>query len=289
MVAAMCFFVANDTLLKLASPSVPPSQLMAVRGLFAVAVAFTMVAVSGQLGEIRKLVSLPVVLRAGLEASLAFLFITSLARLPIANITAITQSTPIIVTLMTVLLGIERVGLRRWSAILVGFVGVLLIVRPSPEGFDIYALVALAAAILIAVRDLVTRSIAPGVPSTVVALSTTAVVGLAGGLLGFAESWSRLGLREMGLIAGAGVFVTLGNLAVIVAFRDTDVSVVSPFRYSVILLAILSGLLVFGELPDLWAAVGIGLVIASGVYTIRREQARLREAGAARLACRDAA
>src|SRR5205085_9870485 len=80
------------------------------------------------------------------------------------------------------------------------------------------------------------------------------------------------------LVAIAGTVVTLGNLAIIMAFRGTDVSVVSPFRYSIILLALLSGLVVFGELPDLWAALGILLIVGSGVYTIHREQARLREA-----------
>lgn len=273
MLAAMCFFNANDTLLKLASASAPPSQLMALRGLFAVGIALAMVAASGQLPDLRRLVARPVVLRAAIEASVAFLFITSLAHLPIANVTAITQATPIIMTVLAVLLGMERVGWRRWSAILIGFSGVLLIVRPSSAEMDVYAVVALAAAILIAIRDLLTRLIAPAVPSTVIALSTTAIVGLAGGLLGFVESWRPLPFRETALIAGAGIFVALGNLAVIIAFRDTDVSAVSPFRYSVILLAILSGLIVFGELPDLWAGVGIALVIASGVYTIHREQA----------------
>ncbi|MDF3060299.1 MAG: hypothetical protein K0S06_408 [Microvirga sp.] len=278
MLLAMCFFIANDSLLKLASASLPPGQIMAVRGLFATTMALCIVAGMGQLGSVRKLGSPFVLLRAGLESGVAFLFITSLAHLPLANITAITQSTPILMTLAMVMLGLERVRWRRWAAIVVGFLGVLVVVRPGPEGFNVYALLALAAAVLVAGRDLATRFVPAAVPSTVVTLSTTSAVGLAGVVFGFAEAWQALPLRELAYIIGAAVLVTLGNLAVIVAFRETDVSVVAPFRYSVILWAILSGLVIFGELPDPTAFLGIALIVGSGVYMIHREQVRQREA-----------
>jgi drug/metabolite transporter (DMT)-like permease len=192
------------------------------------------------------------------------------------------QSTPLIMTLAMVVLGLERVRWRRWSAIVVGFLGVLVIVRPGPAGMNLYALVALAAAVLVAGRDLATRFVPADVPSTVVALASTASVGLAGLIAGFGEAWPPLGRLEMAYIIGAGILVTLGNLANIMAFRNTDVSVVSPFRYSVILWALLSGFVIFGELPDPTAVIGIALIIASGVYTIHRENVRQREA--ARLA-----
>ena len=290
MLAAMFCFITNDTLLKLASASYPPGQIMAFRGALASALALAIVASLGQLRQLGALASPFVLVRAGLESGVAFLFITSLARLPIANVTAITQSTPILMTLMTVVLGIERVRWRRWSAILVGFAGVLLIVKPTPAGFNLYALIALAAAALVAARDLATRFIGEEVPSPVVTFSTTASVCLAGLVAGMGEGWQPLG-REALFLVGAAVLVTLGNLAIIVAFRNTEVSVVSPFRYSVILLAILSGFLVFGELPDAAAIAGIALVVGSGIYTIHREQVRLREAahGATRAAVREAA
>jgi drug/metabolite transporter (DMT)-like permease len=278
MLAASCFFITNDTLLKVAATGYPASQLMALRGLFAVSVSLAIVVALGQLGQVRSVLRPAVLTRAGLEAAVAFLFITSLTHLPLANITAITQATPIIMTLLSVLLGIERVGWRRWSAILVGFLGVLLVVKPSPAGFDVYALLVLGAATAVAVRDLVTRSIGPEVPSTVIALTTTSVVTLAGCALALTEPWQPFTFGPSLLVAIAGIVVTLGNLAIIMAFRGTDVSVVSPFRYSIILLALLSGLFVFGELPDLWAGLGILLIVGSGVYTIHREQARLREA-----------
>ena len=291
MLAAMLFFITNDTLLKLASASLPPGEIMAVRGAFATMMALCIVAATGELRNVKKLASPFVMLRAALESCVAFLFITSLAHLPIANITAITQSTPILMTIAMVALGLERVRWRRWTAILVGFIGVIVIVRPGPEGFNVYALVAVAAAVLVAGRDLATRFVPGEVPSTVVTLSTTSAVGLAGLVAGLGETWHWLGSHELAYILGAAVLVTLGNLAVIVAFRGTDVSVVAPFRYSVILWAILSGFVVFGELPDPTAFVGIALIVGSGVYMIHREQVRRRQtlgAGAA-LKVREAA
>jgi drug/metabolite transporter (DMT)-like permease len=290
MLLAMFFFILNDTLLKLASATLPPGQIMAVRGVFATAMAACIVAATGRLGDVRKLASPFAVLRACLEAVVAFLFISSLSHLPIAIITAIVQSTPLIMTAAMVVLGMERVRWRRWSAIAIGFAGVLVIVKPGPEGLNVYALVALAAAVLVAGRDLATRFVPSDVPSAVVALASTAAVGLAGALAGLGETWPPLGGREMAYILGAAVLVTLGNLANIMAFRGTDVSVVSPFRYSVILWAILLGIAVFGELPDPTAFLGIALIVGSGVYTIHRERVRQRDAArAAALKPREAA
>jgi drug/metabolite transporter (DMT)-like permease len=176
----------------------------------------------------------------------------------------------------------ERVGWRRWAAIAVGFAGVLLVVKPNPAAFNVYAVIALLSAVAVAGRDLVTRRIGADVPSIVVTLSTTTAVGLAGALIGLTEAWQPLKSREIALLAAAAALVTLGNLCIIVAFRRADVSVVSPFRYTIVAMAIVLGYLVFGELPDLLGGAGIVLIAASGVYTIHREQVRLRQARGAR-------
>ena len=281
MVAAMALFIANDALVKLASAAWPPGQVMALRGIFASAFALALVVGSGEARRVGAILRPRVLMRAAFEATVAFLFITSLAHLPLANLTAIMQATPIIMTLCTVALGIERVGWRRWSAILVGFGGVLLIVRPSLAGFNLYAGLALAAAVLVALRDLATRWIGESVPTTVIALSTTTTVALAGFLIGTQEVWGALAWRELVLLGGAAVLVTLGNIAIILAFRGVEISVVSPFRYSIILFSIVAGFAVFGELPDLVSGAGILLIMASGLYTIHRETLRNRQAAAA--------
>src|SRR4051794_23623592 len=230
MLAAMALFISNDTLVKLASATYPPGQVMAVRGAFATAIALALMLGSGEARRMATILSPDVLVRAGLEASVAVLFITSLGKLPLANLTAIVQATPILMTVFSVALGIERVRWRRWMAILVGFGGVLLIVRPTLAGFNLYAGLALVAAVLVACRDLATRWIGA------VTLSTTTTVALAGLLLGIQEGWQPLAWREAAFLAGAAVVVTLGNI--ITAFRGVEISVVSPFRYSIILFSI---------------------------------------------------
>jgi drug/metabolite transporter (DMT)-like permease len=148
---------------------------------------------------------------------IAFLFITALGQLPLANVTAILQATPLILTLLCVAFGLERVGWRGWAAVAVGFVGVLLIVKPSSAGFNAYAGFALLCAVVVAGRDLVTPFISRDVPSVVIALSTTASVGLAGVLFGAGETWRPPDLAETGLLGAAAVFVAVGNLAITIS------------------------------------------------------------------------
>jgi drug/metabolite transporter (DMT)-like permease len=280
MLAAMALFIANDTLVKLATATYPPGQVMAVRGVFASAFALALVLARGETRRIATIAGPVVLLRAVFEASVAVLFITTLGKLPLANLTAIMQATPIMMTACTVVLGIERVGWRRWTAILVGFAGVLLIVRPTLSGFNLYAGLALAAAALVTCRDLATRWIGDTVPTVVVTLSTTTTVALCGALLGTQEVWHPLAWREVGFLAGAAVLVTLGNIGIVMAFRGVEISVVSPFRYSIILFSIGLGLVVFDELPDAISGAGILLIVLSGVYAIHRQRVREREAAA---------
>jgi drug/metabolite transporter (DMT)-like permease len=269
----MAFFITNDAVVKLASATFPTSQIMGVRGIFASLFALCLVFAFREGRALRHLASPLVALRATIEATVAFLFITALALLPLANINAIMQATPIIMTLMSIALGIERVGWRRWGAILVGFAGVLLIVQPSAEGFNVYAGIALIAAVLVAARDLVTRRIGGDIPSIVVALSTTMAVGIAGFVIALVkgDAWADFFIGEMNLLLVAAVLVTFGNLSIVMAFRNTDVSIVSPFRYIIVVFAIVLGYLFFDELPDIFALVGIALIAGSGLYTIHRE------------------
>jgi drug/metabolite transporter (DMT)-like permease len=278
MLAAMALFIANDTLVKLASVSYPPGQLMAIRGVFACAFALALVLATAEARRLPTMLKPVVLLRAAFEASVAFLFITSLGQLPLANLTAIMQATPIILTVCTVVLGIERVGWRRWSAILVGFAGVIVIVRPSVDGFNIYAGLGLASAALVVCRDLATRWIDDEVPTVVVTLSTTTLVAVAGLLLGANESWGPLAWREVALLAGAALLVTAGNIAMVTAFRSGEISVISPFRYSIILFSIGLGYAAFGEVPDAISCLGILLIVGSGIYTIHRQHVRSRNA-----------
>jgi len=278
MLASMTLFTGNDAILKIATAQLPTGQIMATRGIFAVAIVLGLMAARRELHQIRGVANPVVLARALLETSVSFLFILSLAHLPLANVTAILQATPIILTMIAAALGIERVGWRRWAAVIVGFVGVLLIVKPSISGFNTYALVILGTAALVAVRDLVTRSIGSHISSTLVTLTTTVAITAAGLVLSLAEEWRALTAWQVGLLAAAAVLVSMGNLAIVQAFRAGEMSVVSPFRYSVILTSLLAGFLLFGEWPDLVSCLGIGLIVLSGLSAIAREQVRRQAA-----------
>jgi drug/metabolite transporter (DMT)-like permease len=271
MLVAMALFVVNDSLVKLASMTFPLGQVMALRGIFATAVALGLVFVLGQAGSVRTVTRPRVMLRAVLEAIVAFTYITALKHLPLANVVAIFLASSLIIIAMAGVTGLERIGWRRTTAILVGFCGVLLVVQPRAEGFNLFSLLALASAFLVAIRDLVTRRIADDVPSGVVAVATTLAVMLFGFLLGMTETWQPLQLRESLYLSGAAIMVALGNITVIMAFRDGDVSVVSGLRYSVLVFALVAGWLIWGDLPNGLALLGAGLIVGSGVYALHRQ------------------
>jgi drug/metabolite transporter (DMT)-like permease len=281
LITAMACFTANDALLKLAAMSLPASQIMAVRGLFASMLALALVAAVGAIRQLPRLL-MPIVLARGvLEGLIAFLFITALEHLPLAIITSILQASPILLTLMLVMLGFEKVGWRRWGAIVIGFFGVVLVAQPDISGVNPAMLIALAAAFFAACRELLTSRLKAEIPSIVVTLSAAASVGLIGALIALAPgaaAWQPLDMPLIALLIVAAFIVTAGNYGLIIAFRDTDVSVVSPFRYSIIPWAILAGYITFGEVPNALAVSGIALIIAAGVYSTWREQVRKREA-----------
>jgi len=215
-----------------------------------------------------------VVLRGLLEAASALAFGWSLGLLPLATITAINMASPLLIVVLAVALRIESVGWRRTLALIVGFVGVLIVVRPGADSFGIAAIVALISTIFTAGRDLSTRMIGPEVPSTVVSLTTTVLVGLLGAGFGITESWLPVWRHETLYVLLASLLVTAGTFCIISAFRRSDVSVVSQYRYAVIVIAALIGYLVWGDVPDGLAFAGIALIVGSGLYTMHRQRKR---------------
>jgi drug/metabolite transporter (DMT)-like permease len=177
------------------------------------------------------------------------------------------------------------VGWRRWTAIAVGFVGVLIVVRPGLAGFDAFSLYALASMFFITLRDMTTRIMPAGLPALLVGLVTGAAVGLSGPVLGLAtgEQWVMPSMWSLGLIFAAVFFLIGGYVTAVDFMRHGDISVVAPFRYTVIVFAMIVGFIVWGEVPDSLMLIGTAVIIATGVYTLHRERsaARLREEAAA--------
>lgn len=274
MLTAMSLFCCNDALMKLAREAFPTGQAVTLRTGFAILAGLGLVAILGDGRKLARGLNPLVLARGAVEAMVALTFIWSLGLLPLANITAIVLASPLLIVVLAVALRIERVGWRRTAALSVGFLGVLIVMRPNAEGFNIAALVALASAGLVAIRDLMTRKIGDDIPSTVVSLTTTIIVGLAAFGFGTLEDWQPAWRIETLYLALAALLVTSGSFFVISAFRNTDVGVVSGYRYSVVVVAVAIGWLVWGETPDAVALAGIGLIAGSGLYTLHRQRVR---------------
>ena len=195
--------------------------------------------------------------------------------MPIANLTSIMQAVPLVVLGLAAIWLKERVGWRRTCAVLVGLLGVILIVKPAPSTFTIYEGVAVSIVLALAVRDIVTRRIPRHIPSLIVAFANAFFVTLGGTALALAQDWVPLQAWHILLLAGSALFLAIGYMCMVVTLRLADLSATAPFRYSIVLFSLLSGVLVFNEIPDLWAFAGMALIVASGLYAIHRE-ARLR-------------
>lgn len=273
MVIAMTAFTLNDALLKLLSGQVPLFQVIAVRGLLTSAMIGVLAWRMGVLRfDIPRRDRLLIALRCLAEAAAAYFFLTALFNMEIANVTAILQALPLAVTLGSALVFGEQVGWRRMTAILAGFCGVLLIVRPGLEGFTVYSLYGLATVFCAMVRDLVTRRLSTAIPSLTVTFFTALAVTALGFLLGLGTKWVPLGLREAGLIGGASVLIIAAYLTIIMAMRAGDISFVAPFRYTGLIVAIIAGVLLFGDWPDLLTWAGSAIVVGSGLFAFWRER-----------------
>jgi drug/metabolite transporter (DMT)-like permease len=267
MLTAMTLLVCNDALMKLAREVYPAGQAITLRTGFALLIALGFVLAFRE-GTKLRLAMRPIVLLRGLiEAGVTLTSIWALAEMPLADITAIVLVSPIIIVVLAVVLRIERVGWRRTVAVFVGFCGVLVVLRPATDSFNAAALVALGSACLAAGRDLLTRRIGDEIPSTVVALMTTAIVGVVACGYGLFEVWQPISRRETIYVAAAAALMVTGGICIISAYRNTDVGVVSGYRYSVVVLAVIMGYAVWGHVPDAITGVGIALIVASGFYT----------------------
>jgi drug/metabolite transporter (DMT)-like permease len=272
--AANLLFLINDTLIKLASPVMPLGEILFFRGLFASALLLPIVIAAGVHKYVHTLWNVSLAFRTVAEVFAAILFILALFHIPIANINAILQVVPLMVTACAALFLGETVGWRRWAAIAVGFLGVMIVIRPGLEGFDAWSLVALGSMIFITVRDLTTRTMPRGIPTLLVAMTTAVAVCLSGPVFGLAtgETWVAPDAETLPLLFGAALFLIFGYLFAVDFMRHGDIAVVAPFRYVVVLWAIIVGYIVWGEVPDAWMIAGTSLVILSGIYTIHRER-----------------
>ena len=279
MVTAMAAFTCNDALVKSVTHSMNTGQILFVRGLMTSVLVLAIAWWMGALGSWRVILQPAVALRLAAEIFASLTFISALGAMPLANISAILQSLPLAVTLGAALFLGEQVGWRRWLAIFAGFIGVLIVIRPGPEGFSLAALYAIASVIGAATRDLATRRIHANVSTLFISAVTAVVITLTGGVLIVPMGgWQPMPADVLGRLALASVLLLVGYQTIVNAMRVGEISFIAPFRYTSLIWAITIGFLFFGEVPDLWMTVGVCIIVASGLYTFYRENRRRAQA-----------
>ena len=272
MIGGMGCFVVSDALMKYASQTMPAAQLILVRGIVAVMLVLAVAKATGATARIREAARGWVAARSIIDAVGSMLFLVSLFHLPIGSATAINMASPLFITLLAALILHERVGPALWLATGAGFVGVLLIIQPKPDGFNAYALVCLASTVLLSVRDLTTRRVHASVLSILLTLATTVTVTLLGGALTLSQGWVPIAASDLGLPGLAAVFFSAAYFLIVRSTRSAALSLVAPFRYTGLLFATIAGFVVWGDVPNVLAWAGIVLLIASGIYVLRRSR-----------------
>jgi drug/metabolite transporter (DMT)-like permease len=282
MALASMGFAINDAFMKTVAGEVPLFQAVFLRGLIATALIGLLAWRSGALRwrpgrRDRRLIGVRSLGEIGGTAA----FLLALFNMPIAGATAILQSLPLAVTLAAALFFGEPVGWRRYLTIGVGFLGVLVIVRPGSDHFNAYALWALAAIAFIVARDLSTRQMSPDTPGLAVVFITSALLTAAAGAAALAFEWQPVGPRHLAAFLIAGVCLLVGYMAAFAAMRRGEIAFVQPFRYTLLIWAMLLGIVMFDEWPDAWMLAGSAIVVATGLFTLHREQRRRRPGGRA--------
>ncbi|MBO9646956.1 MAG: DMT family transporter [Variovorax sp.] len=278
MIGAMGCFVFNDATVKHVSQSMPSAQLIFVRGVIATVLVLLIAYRLGALRQVGALLHPRVALRGAVDACATMLYLLSLFQLPIANATAINLAAPLFMTVFAVLFLGERAGKARWIAVVLGFAGVMCIVRPSGDGFNAWALLCLLGTLFHATRDLMTRRIDPAIPSIIITLATALAVTLLSGALTVSSGWKPFALRELALLGVAAAFLASGYFLLVQCMRAGEVSLTAPFRYTAVLFATLLGYAIWDEVPGGSAWIGIALLVGSGLYMLHDERGRRRAA-----------
>lgn len=277
----MAGYVCNDALVKKTTETLPLFQSIFIRGVVVTAILAIAAWRTGVLRTFVQRVDPALFLRISMETVGTVLFLTALTKAPLAGLTAVLQVVPVAVTFVAARLLHERVSAPRVAAVFVGFIGVLIIVRPGSADFNPWFLVGLLVVAAIVVRELATANIPTSTPAVIISLSTAIAITTMGAIGSAVQGWDAATGAELGQLAAAASFIAIGYLASVLTIRTGDLSFTAPFRYTIMVFAIVLQIVVFDDIPDLATFVGTGLIAAAGVFVFRHE------ARAARLASTD--
>ena len=281
MVLSMAGFAVEDSLLKIAAVSLPPSQVLITFGVLGTMTFAALALMAGEAPLTRAMLGRPMILRSLSEVTGRLFYMLAIALTPLSTASAILQATPLVVMVGAAVLFGESIGPRRWLAVALGFGGVLLILRPGTEGFGALSLLAIMAMLGFAGRDLATRAAPVSLSFRqlgVVGFSMLIVAGLI--VLPFGGPMAAPdGATWAGLLAAAAAGVCAYTFLT-VAMRTGEVGAVTPFRYTRLIFAMVAGVAIFGETPDRWTIIGSAVIILAGIAALRlsRQPARAQAA-----------
>ncbi|MBN8291279.1 DMT family transporter [Rhodobacter sp. NTK016B] len=273
MVAAMGGFAIEDAFIKTLSASVPPGEVGLALGLGGALAFWIAMRRKGERFLDPRAIRGAALVRNVMEMCAAMCMITAVALVPLSVVSSILQAMPLAVTLGAAVVLKEAVGWRRWTAILVGFAGVLLILRPGTQGFDARALIPLAAVFFLSARDIATRKVDPSLTSMQLSAWGFFAVVPGGILLLFIRGETLVmptALQAL-LMALTVAFGMAAYVMLVMSTRLGDIASTTPFRYARLVFAMMIGVIVFGERPDALTLIGSGVIVAAGLYTLMRE------------------
>lgn len=278
MIVAVVFISLMDAMVKFVMDDLPFAQVAFLRYAMMTLFLVPLILLTGKGRDIVQ-VKKPIaqILRGLLMFLSAFLFFGAIEFMPLADAVALSFISPMLTTVLSGLFLKEQIGLRRYLAVFVGFIGVLIIVRPGTESFSLPALMALGAGLSLAFFNILTRSVATEAPPLVALF----YAGITGSVIGavFAQAvWVPVSSADYGLLALIGFLGTSGHGLLILSFRYGEASFVAPFMYFEIVTATVFGYLIFGDFPALLVWVGVAIIVLSGLYTGWRERKRAQEA-----------
>lgn len=271
MLAGFFVLALNDAVAKSLTENYPVPQVISLRSIFIVLPLAFLIYFRGGFQAFRPLRLRNHFLRSFCFIGSTFFIITAFSLMPLADAIALTFAGPLIVAAFAPIILGENVDFRRWAAIIIGFLGIVLMVRPSSEAFQWTAFVALGAAFWGAMRDIVTRRISSEEPSDLILFYSTLAVIFVGILGAFYFPWKIPDAKGFLLFALAGVLNGLAHYMMIEAHRWAEASILAPFRYSGLIWAVILGFIIWGDIPDTWLLLGSTLVIGSGLYILQRE------------------
>ncbi len=275
MTASMAGFAVEDMFLKAASQHMPPGQVILFVGLTGMLVFCLMARSKGEHVFHPVFLTKPLLIRSGFELIGRVFYSLAVALTPLSTTSAILQATPLVVVAGAAFMFKEAVGWRRWSAVLVGFIGVMIILRPGLAGFTAMSLLAVAGMIGFAGRDLATRAAPKVLSNRQLGIAGFFIFGLAGAIILSVTGGATMpDARGAALLVGTTTFAVLGYHALTSAMRTGEVSFVTPFRYARLIFAMILAVLVFQERPDAATLLGAALIAVAGIYTILRGNRR---------------